>query len=190
MKARWPFILCAFLSVLVTLISIQPPRAPSAKTAILLLGYTNRAGAFMAVLQVTNRTPSTFHGLVGPRAVRFRGRREIWCASTHVLPSRGSFTFTVPVVPNAKGRRVSVQLIETKGWHATLASVLRRFGIRAIECRNYRLVSPPFFGPASEHDTLYSQQPPSLPFSEVQGDSPFSSFGDAWSPAAVAERDR
>ena len=193
MKARWPFILCGFLSVLVTLISFQSPCPPSAQTAIVLLGYTNQAGASKAVLQVTNRTASTFLGLVSPRAVTFRGRREIWCASTYVLSPRGAFTFTVQTAPDDKARRVSVQLVETRGWQVTLASVLRRFGIHALIGKDYRLTSSAFSRPATRPDTQparSSPQPPPLPVSEVTGDSLFPDLGEAWPPAAVAERDR
>lgn len=192
MKARWPFVLCGFLTVLVTLVSFQSLSPPFEQTAIVLLGYTNRAGASLAVLQVTNRTASTFTCLVSPRNVTFRGRSEIWCASTYVLSPRGAFTFTAQTTPD-RARRVSVRLVETRGLQVTLASALRRFGIHALKGQDYRLTSSAFFSPASHRDTQptrSSQQPPSLPLSEVPGDSTFFDFGEPWFPAAVAERDR
>ncbi len=186
--ARWPFILCGLLTALVTLASFQWLSPPSPQTAIFLLGYTNQADASFAVLQVTNSTASTFTCLISPRDVTFRGRREIWCASTYVLPSRGAFTFAVQTAPDDKARRVSVRLVETKGWRVTLASALRRFGIHALKGDDYQLTSSAFCGPAMGRDTqptCSSPQPLSLPPSGAADDWLFSGFGETWPPAAA-----
>lgn len=192
MKVRWPFVLCGFLTTLVTLVSFHSPTSPSEQTEIVLLAYTNQSGTSLALLQVTNRTASTFTCLVSPRAVTFRGRREIWCASTHVLSPRGAFVFSVQTATNDKARRVSVRLVETRGWQVALASMLLRFGIHAFKGKDYQLTSSAFSRPTTHrnrHPNHSSQQPLPLPLPEVAGDSQFPGFNESWLPGALAERD-
>jgi hypothetical protein len=185
MKARWQFILCGFFAAVVTLVSFQSLSLPSARTAILLLGYTNQAGVSFAVLQVTNSTTSTFECLVSPRDVTFRGRREIWCASTYVLSPRGAFIFTVQTAPEGKARRVSLRLVETRGWRVALASLLGRLGVHAFRGRDYQLTGPAFSRPATGRGTQCIRagpQPPSLPLPQAAGDWLVPGFGETWPP--------
>jgi hypothetical protein len=161
MKARVPFIICGLLGLLVTFTSIQLLRPPRLRVnndvGILLVGYTNQGSAYMAILQVTNRSASAFLCHVGPRmSDATRNGRCIFhdlyaAASAGALPAHGAFTFAVPAAPGTDNLRVSVDLQEMRAarpaWQESLASALRCFGIRALNTKAYYLTSPPFSRP-------------------------------------------
>jgi hypothetical protein len=158
MKARWPFIVCGFLAAFVAFVSVQSLRpaqsGPGNAVTISLLGYTNRPGSSMAIIQVTNHIATTFTCFVGPRmneagrgGRRLAGDFEAY-PGMGVLRPRGAFTFAVPIVHDTNRWHVSVELQPLRAaqpaWQMQIAAALRRLGFHGFGHENYQLTSPAF----------------------------------------------
>jgi len=158
MKVQRTLTVCAVSAVVVTLLSIVLLRSPSLSTAnsvsFYLRGYTNAAGADMAVLEVTNHTKTRFLCFVGPRSSKAskNGRPLFYdtgaAASPGTLPPLGVFAFAVPASPDTNFWRVSVQLRELDvarpGWQRAIARILRLVGVHSFDAKTYSVTSPAF----------------------------------------------
>jgi hypothetical protein len=158
MKVQRILTVCALSAIVVTLLSVLLLRPQSLSTAnsvsIYLRGYTNSAGADMAVMEVTNHTKARFLCFVGPRSSEARKNgRPLFCDTSAAAPPgtlapHGVFAFAVPASADTNFWRVSVQLQELNvarpGWQRGIARILRLDGVRSFDTKTYSVTSPVF----------------------------------------------
>jgi hypothetical protein len=139
----------------ISVLLLQPPSLSTTNSAsISLLGYTNTAGADMAVFEVTNHTKTQFFCFVGARASEAsKGGRPLFhdtsaAAAPGALPPLGTFSFSVPSSPDTNLWRVPVELQEIDAGRPKLqrafAGVARLVGVHSLDAKTYHLTSPAF----------------------------------------------